>query len=445
MYERIGLIVLLSFGMFYRTLKLGFVSDDLAVFRDTKKPKPRNKWHRLWLELSSQGIYVPQEMHLMTMCIHALVCVLIYLGLGKSDVSFLAALLFCINPSNAQGSIWSSGRKGYVLPTLWLMLSMTLPYVAPIALFYATMPATAFIYPIAFLGSPHWWFILIMPVIWYINLKRFKGQVKTKMEYESQVKDKVFTPRKLILAVKTYAYYCFIGVVPDKLGFYHSFMQSGAGSGNNLMSKRAYALDTTFWFGCSIMALCLFCSIHNWTGITWGMFWFSICILPYLNLIRVQQEISHRYMYCANVGLMFALAGLIANYPVIITAFLVMYATRLWYHIPAWNDDYVIREYNIIEDKNCWFAWHWRGIHRWETGSRHEALAMWVMANLISPQEFKVLANIAMALRKLNKIKESDFYLNKARENMIKGQEAQSEDILRKIKANENGKMPICI
>jgi hypothetical protein len=103
-------------------------------------------------------------------------------------------------------------------------------------------------------------------------------------------------------------------LVPDKIAFYHSFMQSAAGSGNVLMNKRAYALDKMFWFGLTILIFFpLYAIFHGWDGICWGVWWFSVCIAPYLNYIRVNQEISERYCYAGLVGLMYSLANVILN------------------------------------------------------------------------------------------------------------------------------------
>lgn len=443
MIERIGIIIVVNLVMFFRTLRLSYVSDDIPVRKTA--PKPKNFLNKLWLQLNGNGHYEEEEAHFITTLLHTLVCVFIYLGLGRNDISFLASILFCVNPRNNQGSIWISGRRGYVIPTLLLMVSATIPYLAPLALIGSTRMATAFIAPLGFLGSSHWWLVLFMPVIWFINIKNFRKQVKGKVSTEANEGDVIFSPKKLIIAVKTFGFYFFMGLVPDKLTFYHSFMQSAAGSGNDLMNKRAYRLDKVFWFGLFVITAWLISSIHKWTGISWGIFWFSISILPYLNIIRVQQEIAERYCYMANVGLMYALACVLVNHPYAIVAFLSIYAVRLYYLIPAYKDDYWIKENCVKEDQNSWFAWHMRAVHRWDVGSRHEALTCWVMASMISPQEFKILANLATVLRTIGKVKESDYYIAKARENIIKGQEEASEKILREIKAYKNGHIPILI
>jgi len=444
MWERIGIIVVVSLIMFFRTLRLGFVSDDIPAAKHNIKPN--NVFQRVWWQLEGRKHFGKEEAHAYTLVLHTLTCVFIYLGLGKSDISFLAALLFCVNPRNNQASIWISGRRNYLIPTCLLMAAAAIPLVSPFALFLTTTMATAFVAPIGFLGSPNWWFVLFMPVIWYINIKKFRQQVGGKISVESAEGDKILSLNKLVLAIKTYGFYFFMCLVPDKLSFYHSFLQSGAGSGNEIMCKRAYALDKTFWFGCFLLtAFPLYWIFHGWDGICWGIFWFSVCIAPYLNVIRVQQETADRYVYMAGVGLMFALACVLVAFPSFALAILAVYAVRLFYLIPAYKDEYWLREMCVQEDPMCWFAWHMRALNRWDVGSRHEAFTCWVMAKLISPKEFKIWANLAMVLRKIGNRKESDAAIEEARKCIIKGQEAQSEKLLRGIKACEKGKMPILI
>ena len=128
---------------------------------------------------------------------------------------------------------------------------------------------------------------------------------------------------------------------------------------------------------------------------------------------------------------------------IVMTFFLTMYAVRLWYLINAYQDDYWIKEHNVTEDPGSWFAWHMRGIHRWDVGSHHEAFSCWVMAKMISPKEFKVWCNLAMVLRYIGNIKESDEALREAQTCILKGQEVESEKLIREIRANKRGHMPI--
>jgi hypothetical protein len=444
MVERICIIALASLLMFYRTLKYHFVCDDIPV--SMQAPKPKNVFHRILIQLNCNGHYQPQEAHFITILLHTLTCIFIYLGLGKNDVSFLTAILFCLNPRNNQCSIWISGRSGYLIPTLLLMMSMTIPWLAPLFLYRVTVQATAFFAPFGFLGSPSWWFIWFMPVLWFIHFNQFKKQVKNKMDNDSVKGDKKLEAKKLIIAIKTYGFYFFMCFVPNKVSFYHSFMQSAAGSGNALMNKRAYALDKVFWFGLFVIIFFpSYAIIHGWDGICWGVWWFSVCIVPYLNFIRVQQEISERYVYCANVGLMYVLACAILSYPFLIVFFLTLYAVRLWWVMPMYKDDYSMVEYAVLEDPDCWFAWHLRAVKRFDSGGitgcyNMESFIFWSRCLMISPQEFKTLINVAISLRIMKKFQESNNILAEAEKNIVPGQEESSKKIITDVRNGRNFK-----
>jgi hypothetical protein len=154
----------------------------------------------------------------------------------------------------------------------------------------------------------------------------------------------------------------------------------------------------------------------------------------------MNQEISERFSYIAYIGLMLFLASLIINYPFLIIIFLTMYIIRIWFYMPAYTDDYWIVEYSVTESPDSWFAWHMRALKRWEMHSHREALNMWVMCKLLSPQEFKILINIHTVLRYLKLNQEAAVYLKIAKENVVEGQEAECKKLFDEI---DKGLLPI--
>lgn len=127
---------------------------------------------------------------------------------------------------------------------------------------------------------------------------------------------------------------------------------------------------------------------------------------------------------------------------ILITAFLIFYATRAFYTIDQYKDEYWITEKAVIEDPHAWWAWHCRAMKRWDTQSYKEALILWCMAKLISPLEFKILINIASVLRLMGNNKEADHYLELARQNIVKGQEIEATEFINQHKL---GKLPILL
>jgi MFS family permease len=432
------IILALNVLLYAKSLKLNYVSDDLQVL---KFPPPiKNKWHKRFLWLIGSYKFIPPIDHLLTLVFHALVSVFIYLAFGSSQLSFIAALLFTANPANNQGSIWIAGR-GYVIPSLMLLISLYLPILAPFLFWGMGYFVAGYLAPLALLGSKNAYLLAIMPFYWIFWWKKFRGDVHRKLVKETVVEDSKINLKKFILAIKTMGFYFTLGIVPFRLTFYHSFLQSCAG--NEIMKKRAYKLCKFFWFG--ILAICLFIYLltKGWNLTTYGLLWFFINIAPFCNFRRVQQEISERYLYLPNVGLMLALGSLIYQNQILVAVFLTMYITRLLtFYIRAYQDDYWLMESAVYEDPGAWYAWHIRGFKRWEVQSYREALTMWVMAQMLDPKEFKLLFNIAVVLKLLKKDAESAEFLKKAEENIIPGQEKDANELIRQFKT---GTMPLVI
>jgi len=127
---------------------------------------------------------------------------------------------------------------------------------------------------------------------------------------------------------------------------------------------------------------------------------------------------------------------------ILIAIFLTFYATRTYYTLIMYKDEYFITELAVIEDPHAWWAWHCRAMKRWDTQSYKEALILWVMAKLISPKEFKILMNIATCLRLLKNDREADAFLKLAEENIVAGQEKEARMFIAQHRA---GKLPILL
>jgi hypothetical protein len=156
----------------------------------------------------------------------------------------------------------------------------------------------------------------------------------------------------------------------------------------------------------------------------------------------MNQEIAERYLYLANVGVMFALSNVIIQWPVTVAIFLTIYATRLIYLIPMYTDDFWIVEYSVMEDPRSWYGWHIRGHKQQERGCLQTALTMWVMAKLLCPKSFKILFNIGAMLRLMGKKEESDKFFAHSKANIIPGQEEFANGLFKDL---ETGKMPFLI
>lgn len=438
MFERICLILLTTFVFFFKTLRYNYCSDDLPAHMNP--PKYKNKIEKWYWQIEGALKFRADEDHFISLIVHALVCVFIYISFGANDVSFLAALLFCVNPINNQCSVWISGR-GYSMPTLFLLMAMVMPLLSPILMLGAVYFNPGFFMPIVFAGSNVWILTLLLPLAWHFHHKRFRKQVDHKIKTEMFGHDKKITISKLVVAIKTFGFYIFNSLIPFKTTFYHSFMQSLAG--NDIMRKRAYSLNFFFWFGSAcIVSVLAYWFTQPWDMISFAMLWFCIGIAPFSNLVRMSQEIAERYVYMPNCGLMFILASVLVHYPALSSAWIAMYATKMWFYMDSFEDEYYLVESACLSSRDAWFAWHIRAMKRWDTQSFREALILWTMAKAISPKEFKVLFNIATCLKLGRNEKEAEEHIRLAQDNIPLGQEIEA---LKLIDEWRKGKLAVLI
>lgn len=121
---------------------------------------------------------------------------------------------------------------------------------------------------------------------------------------------------------------------------------------------------------------------------------------------------------------------------VVITAFITMYATKMWFYMDAYQDDYYLLETACLNSPDAWFAWHARAIQRWGNKSYQEAVIIWTMARIISPKQFKINLNLASALAMGGHQKEAEHFLKIAESNMVEGQ-ADAQDLIDKWRKGE--------
>lgn len=456
MGREIAWIILVNLILYFKTLRHKFVSDDFSVHQNP--PKFKNWWHKQWLRFTGQGKWASKSLaffkqegkwkfatiptaeleHLLALVIHICICVAIYFAFGMSKMSFIASLLYSANPANNQATIWPGGR-GYALPILSLLLSMAIPILSPVLIPFCQWYTIGFLAPLVFIGSTKWWLLGPALIGWALSGRKYTTAIRLKAKFESYTHDKTYDWTKIIVYIKTFGFYFVFCLFPFRVTFYHNFLQSMAGS---LRYKAISIWDKYFWIGLFTMIGIVAYSIHDWNPIAWGLVAFWIGITPFCNVVRANQEIAERFCALPNIFLMFTLAQIIGPYSILCSAFIVFYATRTFWTVDMYKDEYLITEIAVIEDPHAWWAWHCRAMKRFDNKSFREALIFWVIAKTISPKEFKLYMNIGVCMCLMGDKKEGDTYIEKAEQNIIPGQEKEAKDI---IKAYREGKMPILL
>lgn len=365
------LIILFNLVNYFRTLKYGYVCDDMVAARTVRKGKLSDVWG-----LVNGSLYWnnPEVEHLITLSIHTLNCSLIYLVFGQNTVSFVAALLFSVNPANNQGSVLLSGRMYQRFLTLTLVL-------AYFNLFWITL----------------------IPLYW------LKMGENKRMKKDSTPIQKEISFRKLPLFFKTFGYYLRFCLLPTRLGMFHDFHNKYGTleEGND----KALRWDREAFIGVSIFTILVCLAVNNF-----GIFWFILFIIPFCNFPRTfTQIIAERYVYIANVGLMLALSLLLLSLPytlILIAVFLTYYVTRLHIHLFAYKDNESFIETGLY---NCNFpnvstSWLLRGMGEKESGYWYQALYSWTKGLNCNKKDSRIHFLLAQHLGALGNYKEALYH-----------------------------------
>lgn len=201
------ILILLNLVFYRRTLGYAGICDDIPVFNGGVPIPKGSKWMYFWYHLYGRKYTSWKLAHAQTLGMHTLTCILIYLAFGKNYVSFIASLLFLINPVNNAGSCWISGRT-YVQNTICALLMWMFPLFAPITYLYGTYfsGASLILFPLIFLFTKYKVLALLVIVGFLREHSRIfdKKNPASKFNTESNDELKKIAPRKIIVSLKTF-------------------------------------------------------------------------------------------------------------------------------------------------------------------------------------------------------------------------------------------------
>ena len=421
--ERIAIIAVLNLIFFYKTLSYGYVGDDVER-AERKEPIFKSNFHRWWIQFIGLRHLAPQVAHFISLVVHTICCVAIYLALGRNNISFLAAILFSIHPMNIQGSVWISGRN-YVTASILSLGMIAFPTFS--WLFYMTtshFAVNAWFAPLIFLGTKYWYMIGIIPLVWLID-RTNRATLHRKMWETGGLKTtntemRAVKLQKIIPYTKTFLYYITLGIFPHTIGIEHTYLR-GFGT-NKTDNDIGYKMNKIFWVGVLLLGILGFnfirCMITGWTPFWFGLFWYFINISMWCNFVTYQQHITERYAYLANIGLVYSLASILINYPIAMGVFIVGYMVRLWYVMDMYRNDYWAVEYTIAESKNMYYMWLMRGVKKFCAKDYVGAIYDFNEAYNHKNYDLKVLYNIAVTSFVLGDTNRAKEFLGKAKENV---------------------------
>lgn len=393
-------IVVATYLFYWRTLKYGLVSDDLPAAERTKafkKDKKLTYWQSWYWDF--RGINNVKRAHALSIGFHALTCVLMYFVFKN----LWAVALFMVHPMTMMVSVWLSGRA-YSMAAAMALASLLWPHGA--VLLYGLSiywSISALFYPLVFPFFGWTWLplIIIGGTIWRMRRDHFVDVPGSKLNNESNAELRALKPRKALVFIKTYGYYFREGLFAYRLGLFHKFLYTfGLNAQEN---KKAYALDLDFLAGLVALALTFLGIIYGSFYVQLGLVWFLVNLAMWCNAITLNQQIAERYVYMPLIGLLAALAYVLPQS--VLMALFVYYATRGWWYMPSFMNEYWNVEYNSHEAKDLYYIWVSRGVHRFAEGNFHDAIRNMMQAYTMRPEDFKANMNlfyIALVLNDLN-------------------------------------------
>jgi len=318
MREALSVVFIVAFNLvvYWRTLKYGLVMDDMQhwkgrrenglkgweYFKSIRSGAQLKQWadERLYSG-TTFGLNLRVERSF-AIFLNALVAALMYLALGRNEVSLVAALLYSCNPVNNQTSCWLNGRR-YILCIVLVLLMAAFPPAA-ILLYPAAglLQVTAFFSPVLLVGhSP--WYLALIPAALFFTRKWIVDKISSRANAMADGDLKTFGWTRPIVIVKTFGFFFWKMVFPQVCAMqYPDRIKWGQTKEAN---DEAYALNSSFWIGICAFAVCaavvFFCP---GACRPWAVF-MVLATLQWSAIIPVTQILSDRYCSMPNVFVMF--------------------------------------------------------------------------------------------------------------------------------------------
>lgn len=437
MFEFILLIVI-TWLSYWGVLECGLVSDDVEGLQhyDGKLKKfdygHLNKW--LLYKLLDKS---PRRNHIFSILLHNANVVLLFYFLAtftSIKVALFTAILFAIHPVCVQSIGWISGR-GYPISLFFCLLGLNLIQIVrflpifgvnqPLAstnlalstILYSTIYylsitaqfATLATFAIqAFLGNYYLAIIgLIISILAGLGIIKSVINNRTSVFKEQNLAQSTnFKLSKIIVAIKSLAYYTRLCVFPKRMGLYHTF--------NYHYNEDTEKEDKWFWLGFFILTTF---GLGFWFGnyaVRFAILWYFAYIFIFLNWITIHQFVSERYVYIPVIGICLLMA-LVLQYSTILFAFVVgLYLMRTWVHLPTYQDEVLYYQSNIWNFPDSEVAFSNLGVTYLKLNLTGSAMDMWAISVKINPNYDVGYYNLSSVLRQKGDLVKAREYLLKA-------------------------------
>lgn len=269
-----------------------------------------------------------------------------------SKLALLSICLFAVHPTGVQAVAWCSAM-GYPLSLLWIGAMLNwVPWVSKQHDPWMWVLGVGVFCLFQFLGI-HAQFIPMMTcvILWFLGYKAFAvlGAIISAIMLFDIIKQTIDLRasefkkqqmgestklhwRKGIVAMKTFVYYLALAVWPNKMGLYHKW-----GFHYNKDLERA---DFHFWLGLAgFLGLVGIFFLTPLIPVKLAILWFIAFLFIFLNWVTIQQFVTERYLFIPVLGYAILISYLTLNYPVLYALMFGCFITRLWLHLPTYDNE----------------------------------------------------------------------------------------------------------
>lgn len=365
--------------------------------------------------------------HAFTLALHTTASVLIYLALGHNVTSLCAALLWAINPTNMQTSVWLNGRRYLVNIIIVLAMIALGPWAMPLYVFTPFFQPSAIFAPLVY-GL--WGLAFTAAMVIYAWPRWIRNRVDGRMKAITYSGMKKFSLDRVNVTIKTFGFYTLQMIVPTRPLLVYPFLADWGVTKKG--TDQAHKIDG-FWLAGALAMVTVVTGIFALHGNErmWLAF-AALALLQQCNIIPATQTAADRYCSLPNVFVMYFVAKFAG--PIGTLIILAYYLPVLMSALPMFRNINAYYDYHLFYDPNSVIVRKFKINWMLRTD---DVMGAWelIKAGLIrNPEDFSMLYQATICLSKMGDAKMAIHYLDKAEKNHYIEQEALWRDHLKQIR-----------
>lgn len=444
-------IILTVIAFYLRTLWYSIIVDDIQIYgmfkrghyrfnkKEFKSESIINKIRRIISFIKSRlyggctfGSNTIYD-HAFSIFLHSVTCVLIYILFGSNTMSWMAAMLYAVNPFNDQTAIWINGRR-YQIAVILGCLALIVKPIGP--LFYLmslSFQMTTFFLPVFALDSHPWALVFLIPLI-LMNIPRIQRSYHARMKRIMNNDQKTWGIKRITVVIKSYGFYFFKMIFPGlTMMNYPTLIEWGVKDKGN---KDAYSFNMDFYKG--LIALVLTGGIAYFPQLRLISLFIFLGILQWSAIICAFQQLADRYMSMVNVFMMFVvvyLAHLTGYQWFIFIGLFTYYATQLNVTMQMYKTIDKFFEYQLF-----WHPEMVRNsiIYADSYLAVQDVTRAWMLVERAlhyDPDDFELLLRAAQCSACVGMVDKAKVFIDTARKNFYVGQKELQEKRLQSLEA----------